>query len=167
MTLSNAYLRGISSFNIEYFDLKFFGLYFACNVHFDRLEINGRHDTKTKIGQISYNGQGNIDVIFNSVTIHGIIELDVTNSNTLTLKTFHADFDVAKVDVRMTGFPFPAIDAAISTIVGEAFKVLINSGDFLIDVITESFKVPINLALNQITIPDLLLSVIEFIRRYN
>lgn len=163
----NAQLRGIADFNIDYCDLKVLGLYASISLRFDNLTIAGQHKTSTPIGSIIYHGEGDLKLSFIKANVTLEVDVGVISGNRLNLENFRLDVHVEKVEAHLQGFGLPAIDTIVSSVIGEVVKLAINTGELLFEVFFSALIYPLNVALNEITLPDFLARIIEFIRRYN
>lgn len=161
-------MRGISDFDIEYCDLKIFGLYASIRFDFRNLSIVGKHETTMKAGSITYTGSGDAEISLTGVNVEVGVDLDVIDDNRLNLNDFIFDLDVDDVEIHFTGFGLgSAVDKVLSEILGGAMEIGLDQGHVLFEVLFAGLKYPVNQVLNGFKMPDVIARIVEFIRGYN
>lgn len=167
LVILDAQLSGISHFNIVDCDLKVLGLYASISLKLDNVIIVGTHETTTKLGPIIIKGHGDLKIFFIGVNASLEVELGVISGNRLNLDDYKLRVKVETVAAHLQGFGSAGTDLVVSDLVGEAVKVALNAGELFVEKLFEAVVYPINVALNEITLPEFIVRIIDFIRRYN
>lgn len=157
--LTDAYLIGLSDFNIEDLDLQVFGLHAAAKLTFHRLELVGQHESN--FGGL--HGKGTIDLILHEVTVDVLLQMFPQPDDTLAIETLHVGLHVGKIESHLKGFGLlgdPVVNLAIET----TLPTIINETDQIVDLLLEVVVLPINAALAQLTLPRFLIAIIEYVQ---
>ncbi|KAJ6644299.1 hypothetical protein Bhyg_09266 [Pseudolycoriella hygida] len=126
LTLLNANLSGISDFIIEYCDLKVLGMYAGISLRFNKLIIDGQHETKTKLGLTTHQGRGDAEITFHNVDVSVDVQFGVIGQNRLNMDEMNFNIHVKEVKTNLTGFGFDFIDKLVSEALGDTIKLAIN-----------------------------------------
>lgn len=157
--LSNAHLVGLQRFEIRHFYLNILKTSVDFTIFFDRLVIDGHHDTTTKIGDFPIRGQGEIQIILHRVEVTGSIALSTISGGYLNIDKFELHESVGSVEAHLKGFGI--FDKTVSDAVTSALDGLINTGLTTLNTLIEDVLVPtLNGILNSLNLVDILLALI-------
>lgn len=161
--MTDAYLTGLSNFQIKHFDLRILRTSLSFNIFYDQLVIEGQHSTHGKIAGLAVSGTGPINMVLNEVNVNGTIQMNTINGGYLNLETLHFGITIQSADAHLKGFGV-LLDETVSLLISNALPTLVNESQAAINEIISSVLQPgINAELNQIKPLDIILSIIQAI----
>lgn len=167
LTLINADLSGIAELSVNDCDLWVFALYAKIGLHFEEIRIDGQHETTAKLGSIHYDGKGDAQIIFKGLNVTAAVTLGIKEANQLNLDDVTVNIKVDHVETHLTGFGIDIINKAVSALINEPLKLFVNAGNTLFELFFIPLRPAVNAALNQVTLPDFIANIVEFIQRYS
>lgn len=161
--MTDAYLTGLSNFEIKHFDLRILRTSLTFNIFYDQLVIEGQHSTHGKIAGLAVSGAGPINMVLSDVNINGTIQMNTINGGYLNLETLYFGITVKSADAHLKGFGV-LLDETVSLLISNALPTVVNESQEAINELISAVLLPgINAVLNQIKPLDMILAIIQAI----